>query len=131
METEIEQNSELTLAEHFSQDKPTPLTRLWSLHLRLLGRFTSLFNKLESLRRALLQNEPSAVDVPSTEHPSAPPTPNLQNKPLPPCHCSVSSALPPLPPSPLPPAYSLQSPASPLQTKLAAAITAIPQFNRH
>ena len=116
METEIEQNSELTLSEHFMQDKPTPLTRLWSLHLRLLGRFTSLFNKLETLRRALLQNEPSSVDVPSTEHPSAPSTPKLQNKPL-----------PPSPPSPFPPQLAIGNRQSAIPNpKLAAAVASIP-----
>jgi hypothetical protein len=53
LEIEIEQKSGLTLAEHFMQDKPTPLTRLWNLQLRLSGRFNSIHNKIVAL-----QNEP-------------------------------------------------------------------------
>ena len=46
------------------------------------------------------QNKPSAVDVPSTEHPSAPQNPFLQNKPTPgnPERLLGPFPLPPLPP---------------------------------
>jgi hypothetical protein len=82
IEYEIELNSPLTLPEHFMQDKPTPLTRLWSLQLRLSTRFDSILRKLQSLATAEepVQNEPkSDVDA----RPSAPPASKLQNKPTP------------------------------------------------
>ena len=73
LEYEVELQSGLTLAEHFMQDKPTPLVKLWNLQLRLGGRFNSLDRKLRTLK-SQSQNEPS---------PNAPANPPLQIKPTP------------------------------------------------
>ena len=130
IEQQIMVEYSLTLAEHFMQDKPTPLVKLWNLHLRLLGRFNSLVNKLRSH---------SAANAPLADHPTTPTTP-VQNKP------KVPSAPPPTvktPPAntilqnkPTPSPSTLQPPASILQNKpttsrqkLACAIHSLPQFN--
>ena len=121
IESELLQNSDLTLAEHFMQNKPTPLTRLWNLELRLQSRFQTLLRKLTS-----------AVDVPSTEHPSAPPLSIQQNKPTP-VQPTPPSAVPtptkPLsaPIKPLPTAYSLQPTASNLQNKPTSTLNKLSQ----
>lgn len=38
-------------AEHLLQDKPTPLTRLWDHHRRLLSRFQSIIRQIRQLQR--------------------------------------------------------------------------------
>jgi hypothetical protein len=38
-------------AEHLLQDKPTPLTRLWDHHRRLLSRFQSVVRQIRQLQR--------------------------------------------------------------------------------
>ena len=40
-----------TLAAHFAQDKPTPLTRLFTYHNRLQARTNSILNQLRRLKR--------------------------------------------------------------------------------
>ena len=100
IEQQIEQDSGLTLAEHFMQDKPTPLVKLWNLQLRLGGRFNSLVRKLQSPCHCsvssgngipandvpILQNKPN-LGAPSSSSgplplPPPPQKPILQNKPL-------------------------------------------------
>jgi hypothetical protein len=38
-------------AQHLLQDKPTPLTRLWDHHRRLLSRFQSLVRQIQQMKR--------------------------------------------------------------------------------
>jgi hypothetical protein len=84
LESQILQNSCLTPAEHFAQEKPSPLAKLWNLHLRLLGRFNSLDRKLSQNGCPL---GASTLGAPSAcSGPSAPPSPHphapvLQNEP--------------------------------------------------
>ena len=108
MEQQIMVDSNLTLAEHFMQDKPTPLVKLWNLHLRLLGRFNSLVNKLRSH---------SAANAPLAEHPLGTPSACSGPSSPSPLHPPTASILQNKPTLKTPPASSLQPPASVLQNE--------------
>ena len=110
LEFEVELISDQTLAEQFAQDKPTPLSRLWNLQLRLSARFDSLVRKL------------SAVDVPSTEHPSAPTHSILQNEPL----GAPSSSSGPSPSTPMDPILQIEPTPSSLLQSMHSILNANP-----
>jgi hypothetical protein len=117
LEYETELNSGLTLAQHFAQEKPTSLVKLWSLQLRLQGRFNSLDRKLN-------QNGCPVQPVSSpAKHPSAPSRPNLQNEPKSNAQIHVHKT----PGTPIAPKLQ-NEPTRPLQTltKLASAINSVP-----
>jgi len=128
LEYEIQLNSELTLAQHFMQDKPTPLTRLWNLGLRLGGRFNTLLSKLQSLKEeghcSPAQNKPnsdvnvhvdkSSAGTPKKDNtPPRPQNPVLQIKPTP----STFSLQPSAP--------LVQNKPAPTLSKLAKAIAQV------
>ncbi len=122
--------SEAIIARQFFENKPTPLTRLWSLHARLVGRFTSLLRQIHRL-----QNEPTTDPEPhsATDHrpstspatiTSRPSTAASQTKLKPPLSTTnYQPSTPQMKNEPiLPPPFAPKSPTA----RLRAAIKSVP-----